>query len=141
MTVINQTLVDHNIFIIWKPEYDLGIPIVDEQHRGIVTTINSLYYGMQNKHNHDESMLMSIIDMTHDYTKVHFIIEENFLKKCNYPHVHQHHALHCELISALSRVSKKSLLNDDPYQFMEFLKKWWIDHICDRDRNFRNYLF
>ena len=141
MSVINQAFIDHNVFIVWKPEYNLEISIVDEQHRGIVTIINSLYYGMQNKHADNENILMLIIGMTYDYTKIHFNIEESFLKKFNYPYVKQHNKLHCELIDTLSRVSRESLLNDDPYQFMEFLKKWWIDHICNRDRSFRNYLF
>ena len=30
--------------IVWRPEYELGIHIVDEHHRGILTATNSLYY-------------------------------------------------------------------------------------------------
>ena len=67
-----------SVFINWKTDYDLGIPIIDEQHRGIVTIINSLYYGMQN--NYMRSLLEPIIGMLHEYTKIHFEIEESFLK-------------------------------------------------------------
>ena len=138
---INPTFIDQNILIVWKPEYSLGIPIIDEQHRGIVTIINSFYYGMQNKLEYSESMLISIIDMMHSYSGIHFKTEEKFLEKFNFPYIAQHRELHYELTNTLPKVSKKSLLNNDPSQFMEFLKKWWIDHICNEDRKFRDYLF
>ena len=138
---INPNFADHNILIIWQPEYNLGIPIVDEQHRGIVSIINSLYYGMQGEHDDRESVLAPIVDMMYDYTHIHFKTEENFLEKFKFPYIKQHHELHGELTGTLSKVSRKSLVNHDSYEFMEFLKKWWIDHICDRDRKFRDYLF
>ena len=135
---MRHSLLEHNIFIVWKPEYDLGIPIIDEQHRGIVSTINSLYFGMQNKHG--ESMLAPIIGMIHEYTRIHFDIEEDFLKKCEFPMAGRHRELHSELTAALSAIGKDSISHRDPYEFMDFLKKWWVDHICHKDREFLNYL-
>jgi hemerythrin len=122
---------EHNVFIIWKPEYNLGIPIIDEQHRGIVTTINSLYFGIQN-HN-VEDMLSSIIDMMYDYTRIHFSIEEKFLEMINLPNVAKHHELHSELLRRLNKAGKDSLTHGDPHAFMDFLKQWWVNHICNED--------
>ena len=132
------SILDHNVFIMWKPEYDLGIHIIDEQHRGVVTIINSLYYGIQNEY--IEDMLIPIIEMISDYTKIHFQIEEDFLDKCRYPDVTSHCALHAELIAKLAIIGSKSLSEQDPYKFLEFLKKWWIDHIRTEDYVFRDYL-
>ena len=128
----------HDIFIVWLPEYDLGIPIVDEQHRGIVSTINSLYYGMQNRQS--ESVLRPIIGMVTNYTHIHFQTEEEFLRKCNFPELKQHHELHNELTDRLAKVGEKSLWHHDSYEFLNFLKDWWINHICDKDRVFLEYL-
>ena len=132
------SLFEHNVLIVWKPEYTLGIPIIDEQHRGIVSTINSLFFGMQNKHGDD--MLQPIIGMVSNYTHIHFAIEEDFLKKCDFPEFVHHKELHDELNHELSRVGKKSKWDKNPQEFLEFLKQWWIDHICDKDRVFRDYL-
>jgi hemerythrin len=129
---------DHNVLIVWKPEYNLGIPIVDEQHRGIVTIINSLYYGMQNKHGAD--FLMPINGMMNDYTRIHFRTEENFLEKCGYPALDEHKEFHKELIDKLNMVGKESLHQHDPQGFINFLKEWWISHICHKDRAFLDYL-
>ena len=35
---------NNNVFIVWKNSNDCGINIIDEQHRGIVSTINTLFY-------------------------------------------------------------------------------------------------
>jgi len=133
-----QSMLNHNILIIWKPAYNLGIPIVDEQHRGIVSTINSLCYSIQNKQG--GKMLQPVINMVTEYTRIHFEIEEEFLEKCGYPDLENHRILHKELTSALSHVGKESIWNKDPQVFLEFLKKWWINHICKEDLIFTNYL-
>jgi hemerythrin len=133
-----HSLLAHNILIVWKPSYDLGIPIVDEQHRGIVSTINSLCFAIQNKHGNE--MLKPVISMVTEYTRIHFEIEEDFLKKCGYPNLEDHHKLHEELTQSLSHVGKESIWNKDPQVFLGFLKDWWINHICKEDRIFTQYL-
>jgi hemerythrin len=131
-------MMNHQVYIVWKHEYDLGIPIIDEQHRGIVTTINSLYYAMQNKYG--ESILKPAIEMVNEYTHIHFKTEESFLEKCGFPDLEQHQELHEEIRIKLPRVGKESLWNRDAHQFMEFLKNWWLGHICEKDRIFRDFL-
>jgi hemerythrin len=133
-----RSLFTHNVLIVWDHKYDLGIPIVDEQHRGIVSTINSLYYGMQNAHG--KEMLNPVIEMVKDYTRIHFEIEEDFLNKCGYPDFKAHQELHHELINEISGIGRKSLWDKDPQEFLGFLKTWWIDHICKKDNVFRDYL-
>ena len=134
MDVIQNTLP----LIAWKPEYDLRIHVLDEQHRGIVTAINSLYYGMQTKQSGD--MLMPIFRIMHEYSHIHFKTEEEFHKKYDFPDAVPHRALHRELTDALSKIGEESITHHDPYQLMNFLKKWWIGHIRDKDRVFRDYL-
>ena len=133
-----QSLLTHNILIVWQPSFNLGIPIVDEQHKGIVSTINSLCFAIQNKHGNE--MLRPVIGMVNEYTRIHFEIEEDFLKKCGYPDLEKHRALHKELTQALSHTSKDSIWNKDPQEFLTFLKDWWINHICKEDQAFTQYL-
>ena len=131
-------MLKHNVFIVWKQEYQLGIPIIDEQHRGIVTIINSLHYGIQNKYIDD--ILVPIVDMIKDYTQIHFQIEEDFLEECHFPNLVKHQSLHDDLTAKLAIIGNKSMLDQDPFQFLDFLKKWWIDHICIEDQAFRDFL-
>ena len=132
-------LLEQNVFIVWKPEYILGIPIIDEQHRGIVTMINTLHFGMQN--NYIENVLNPIIDMMYDYTHIHFRIEEDLLEKIGYPNIERHRILHNELSVRLTDMSRSTMLGKDPYQFMDFLKQWWLNHICIEDLIYKHHLF
>ena len=133
---IQSSMLKHNVFIVWKPEYNIGIPIIDEHHRGIVSTINTLYFAMQN--NYFKDVLAPINDMMYDYTRIHFQIEETFLDQIDAHEANRHRDLHHELSSQLNRMGRNSVLDKDPYPFMDFLKQWWINHICYEDLVFKN---
>jgi hemerythrin len=133
-----SALLEHNLFIIWKPEYNLGIPIIDDQHRGIVAIINSLYFGTQCSH--VSNILAPTIGMLRSYAQIHFQIEEYFLEIIDYPELLSHRLLHQEYNSKLAEIERKSMLDKDPYQLMVFLKKWWLVHICEEDTLYRSLL-
>ena len=135
---VHPDLFAHNLFIVWKPDFNLGIPIIDEHHRGIVSVINSLYFGI--KKNYVDDMLTPIIDMMKDYTHIHFEIEERFLEMTSYPHTEKHLELHIELSTKLAKMKSASVLGKDPYKFMDFLKEWWINHICCEDLKFKDHI-
>jgi len=129
-------LLMHNVFIVWQPEYDLGIPIIDEQHRGVVAIINSLYYGTQSKN--IKNIISPTIGMLRCYADIHFQTEEYYLKIIDYPGAANHLLLHQEYTSKLAEIERESSIDRDPHQLMGFLKKWWLGHICEEDMLFKN---
>ena len=129
---------DHQILFVWTPECELGIPIIDEQHRGIITTINSLYYAVY--HNLGEHMIMPVVGMVNEYTRIHFEVEEKFLAEYKYPDLASHRDLHYKLVQRMSDTGRESMLHHDPYPFLDFLKDWWRNHIGVEDRKFRVYI-
>ncbi len=138
MHAVRHALQSHAALIAWRSKYEQGVFIIDEQHRAIIAVINSLYYAMQNNHGID--MLHPVVGMIAEYTRIHFETEEEFHRKCDFPDAEQHHSLHLELIRKMSKIARKSEDNKDPYQFMQFLKDWWNNHICNEDRVFHEYL-
>jgi len=135
--VAPSALLKHSVYIIWKPEYDLGIPIIDEQHRGIVTIINSLHYGTQNSN--IKNILNPIIGMLRCYADIHFQTEEYFLETVKYPYAANHRLLHREYTSKLAGIERECSSDKDPHLLMGFLKKWWLGHICEEDMLFKHY--
>jgi len=129
-------LLEHNVFIVWKQEYDLGIPIIDEQHRGIVTIINSLHFGTQNSY--IKNILFPTVVMLRSYADIHFQTEEHFLETAEYPGAANHRLLHKEYTSKLAGIEREISIDKDPRQLMGFLKKWWLGHICEEDMLFKN---
>ena len=129
-------LLEHNVFIVWKHEYDLGIPIIDEQHRGIVTIINSLHYGTQC--GYIKNILSPTIGMLHSYADIHFQTEEHFLRTIEYPDAESHRMLHQDYTLKLALIERECSYDKNPRQLMGFMKKWWLGHICEEDMLFKN---
>ncbi len=134
----DTALRDRNIFIAWKPEYELGVLIIDEQHRGIVAAINSLHFAMH--HGSGGSMLPHVIEMVKEYAKIHFRTEEEFHEKCGFPGGREHRAAHLVLMTETVSAGKSSIELHDPTLFLQFMKEWWIRHICDEDMAFKKHL-
>ena len=128
----------HGVLIPWKPEYELGIPIIDEQHRGLVAAINSLHCAVLNEFG--EKMIEPVIGMTKEYTLVHFATEEFFLKKCGFPDMEQHCEQHKGLMRSLFEVGQESVFNQDSDQMIRFLQEWLLNHILTEDQKYREYL-
>lgn len=77
-----------NLYIQWKKEDELGIPLIDEQHRAIVGTINSLFYFIQM--GRGLAALRPTLNALDQYTKIHFDSEEALLKQIRYPELDAH---------------------------------------------------
>ena len=127
-----------NLYITWKNEDELGIPIIDEQHRGAVATINSLFYFMQDGRGLDA--LRPTLSVLEQYTVIHFETEEALMKQKGYPGMEEHVLLHKELVDQLGHVMRESIAQQDPKIVLSFLREWWMDHIHDQDRKYSNYM-
>ncbi len=122
------------MYIVWTEKNKLGIPIIDEQHRGIISSINSLYYFIQ-KGNAEEIINPTMITLK-QYVDVHFATEESLLEETRYPHVVRHEGLHKEFIVTLNGIARKLEVNKDSDMVLRFLKDWWLGHINVEDRKY-----
>lgn len=128
----------NSLYIKWSSESELGIPIIDEQHRAAVATINSLFYFIQKKRG--IAALQPTFNVLEQYTKIHFETEEELLKQCGYPDFEAHVLLHRELDSKMHEIMRQAIADQDATMALSFLKEWWIDHINVHDRKYLPYL-
>ena len=118
------------LFIVWNERIELGIPILDEQHRGIVASINTLHY--ETRHNHGDAVIHPVLRALQEYTRLHFDLEERLMRMAGYPSLQDHLVRHQELVARLKAVG----LGSDPYALLELLREWWLGHINDEDRKY-----
>lgn len=123
-----------DLLIVWSDIHDTGIPIIDQQHRGIVSIINSLFFFMRHKQGND--ILNATVTMIGQYTKIHFVTEEKLLKSTGYPDFEAHKRLHEQLINESTLVGGQSLRNQDPSEYLIFLRNWWLNHINKHDHEY-----
>ena len=127
------------LYIIWSEQNTLGIPIIDEQHRGIVSTINSLYY--LSKTTVDAKQFLEPILITlEQYTKIHFQTENQLMKEAEYPDLDKHLLLHGDLYKKTMQFSVETNKNLDLIEVLRFLKGWWLDHIIIEDKKYVPFL-
>ncbi len=127
------------LYIVWNEKNNTGISIIDEQHRGIISTINSFHYLIQNGHTHD--IIKPTIIMLNQYTKIHFHTEEELMQKANYPNLDEHLGHHKELLKQTKLLTNEFLHNNsDVNNILKFLRKWWLTHINKEDMKYKPFV-
>ena len=127
-----------SLYITWTKEYELGIPIIDEQHRGVVTAINTLFYYMQ--YGRALEVLNPTLRVLDEYRLLHFETEEEIMKQYHYPDFDTHLLLHRQYDKNMDYIMRESIALSDPQVVLSFLKKWWLSHINNEDRKYSAYI-
>jgi len=126
------------LYITWGEKNNMGIQIIDEQHRGIVSTINSLYYFIRKGRGME--VLKPTLNILEQYSIVHFKTEEELIAKSGYPALEKHISLHQNLIKEMKSLSEESILSRDSEMVLRFLKEWWLSHINKEDQKYAPYV-
>jgi len=127
-----------NIYIIWTEGNSVGVPILDEQHKGIVSTINTLHYFLNQ--GSERQILKQTLAILENYTAIHFLTEEALMEEGSYPGISSHKLLHKQLLKKTREISERSTYVDDPLGVLKFLKQWWMSHINAEDKKYMPYL-
>ncbi|MEI8103522.1 MAG: bacteriohemerythrin [Candidatus Moraniibacteriota bacterium] len=121
---------------VWKSEYDLGIPSIDEQHRGLVVLINTLSEHISKKSSPADVDV--ILGRVEEHAREHFAYEESFFEACSYEEAPSHKNEHLVFLGRIEkfRIQAKS---DDPLVFIEvlgYLEQWFLHHVQVVDRRY-----
>ncbi len=127
-------------FITWTHDLELGIPIIDNQHKELCKYINKLYKAMQN--NANKSVLEDILSGLSSYTESHFKTEEGIFSASDYPETKKHKETHGKFVAKLKDFNTQlssghAVLS---MQLLEFLKDWLIKHIMGTDKHYAKYI-
>lgn len=122
----------------WSTDIELGIAIVDEDHRAFYDLADLL----QKNEIKDENFIKSCLNILSEFVNGHFHREEKAMKKVKYPHYEVHkrqHELFRTRINLLIEEYNKGRLevaNDLP----ELVVKWLINHIMVEDKKYRYWI-
>ncbi len=127
-------------FIVWAPRYELGDSIIDRQHQRIVNVINRLHAAR--RVGIDQVTLQKVLNALADYTRTHFLHEEEVLIEVRYTDLVAHRRLHTDMMQTTMDICDNIGPNIDELaqDVLEFLRDWWTDHICKQDRLYMAHL-
>ncbi len=117
---------------------NIGIPIIDEQHRGIVATLNSLHYFIQQGYGLEA--LQPTLQIIGQYIGFHLKTEENILNKCNYLNIDKNSDMQKEIYCNFKKIAKEATAYKDPELLLKFIKNWWLNHIKEEHKEYSKYL-
>ncbi len=126
--------------LIWKEEYSVGVPLLDQQHQGLIELINLL-----SDEKAKPGLIGQVFQELEAYTKDHFSAEEKMLKASDYGALKAHKKEHRAFEQWLSAVRQTySVGVTSPTILAEtvnaFLRDWLINHILSSDMAYKETL-
>ncbi|KGD64132.1 hypothetical protein Y5S_02672 [Alcanivorax nanhaiticus] len=119
--------------IAWGPQYELGILVIDQQHKRIVDYINALdqLVGLPDAYQGVARILYDLVD----YTESHFSFEEALMERAGYKETDEHHNVHRKFTMRIEALLRSSENGEDVAEaLLQLLEKWLLHHILEEDR-------
>ena len=122
----------------WLPEYELGIPVLDEQHKRIVDFINELEKAQSIG---NAGYIDYVLEGLVDYTLTHFQFEEGLQERAGYQYVKAHKRIHAVFIKRIASFRERFKGGEDVTgELLFMLKTWLASHIKGDDRDYGELL-
>lgn len=124
----------------WNDDLSVGVKSLDEQHKGLVQTLNDLHAAMMSGRSKNATgpLLQKLVKYTHD----HFTAEEAMLRRTQYPEFSRHCEVHKELTRQVEEYVGRYERGEISLSvhLMTFLRDWLTNHIQKEDKNYRPWL-
>jgi len=124
----------------WKKEYSVGIESMDDEHREMITLINSTYDKLGS--DADSDQIDDCLAEIFNTISMHFALEERLMRKAGYAEFEAHKNDHEELLDQL-----RDLMDDfytDPAtgakQLQQSLSDWFAGHFSTFDARLHGLL-
>lgn len=122
-----------------KPEYYIGIDMIDEEHRQLFSYADEAYELLHEEFTPDKyDKIDDILKKLRDYTAKHFKDEEDYMESINYKKIFTQKIQHQEFIEKLDEFisQHETETEDQDEQIMEilnYLTDWLVNHILHVD--------
>lgn len=122
--------------ITWESGYSVGVTEIDDHHKKLINMINELYFAMTN--DRGQNLVSSIIGDMLNYAKMHFAIEEGYMRQCHYLGVLPHYREHEKFLDKAQELHRRSEEGEFvlSYEVIQFLSDWLKSHILETDMKY-----
>lgn len=118
----------------------LGIKTLDLQHEKFFKMLDELRLYSANKDN--KLLIENLLEEFSAYATYHFVAEERMMKKSEFPlyevHMQQHLFFKQKLDEFKQALEYKNEMVDE--QMLNFLRKWFVVHISEQDKQYADYI-
>lgn len=131
--------------MLWKDNYELGVPHIDEQHKELFRRVESFLQVLRSKDKWEDKIpkINETLEFMKRYVVEHFRDEEEYQRSIDYPGYEFHKQLHDDMVNYVTEVSKRyKQSNNDEQLMQEFggrLLAWLINHVAAEDQRIADY--
>jgi hemerythrin-like metal-binding protein len=125
-------------FMVWSDAFLTGIPMVDEQHRGLVDLLNRAAESLSGDEPPDAARAGPLLDGLFEYTRRHFADEREMMLGLGIDprHADHHGESHASFVARLKELREEfeqggGVTGDE---LLGFLANWLALHILDEDQ-------
>jgi hemerythrin-like metal-binding protein len=122
-------------------KFRTGLDWMDDQHAQLIEMTLDLINAIDEKR--FERSIKGMLEFLDRYVLRHFQIEDDYMKKTNYPELESHLAEHSEFISTLDNMKKEFESNGSSNYLSgnvkRYLLDWMVNHIGGSDRSMAQF--
>lgn len=122
-------------WIKWHDGFAVGIAIIDEHHRYLLSWTNRVHRAL--RADTDRIEVAKALFALEDYVRIHFRAEERLMAERGYPDFHAHRQSHRDFETELREL--RTEISHNPFiagmEMLEFLRAWLLEHILRSDRD------
>jgi hemerythrin len=122
----------------WSNNLATGIEKVDQQHKQLIETVNSLLEAVKNGEPKDK--VDETIEFLSDYVITHFKTEEEVMIKHQYPEYEKHKDIHENFVKDFKELLKKRNELSFTFKLQTKVGEWLINHIHNVDKKMAKYI-
>lgn len=121
--------------MLWKDNYELGVPRVDAQHKELFKRVESFLRALRSETGWDEKIpeINETLEFMKRYVVEHFRDEEEYQRSINYPGYAAHKQIHDGMVDYVQEVSRQYEQSKQNEQLMQQfggrLLAWLINHV------------
>ncbi|MBC8450664.1 hemerythrin family protein [bacterium] len=128
--------------IVWKDSLSVGVDLIDEQHKSLISKIADLEVALRTGQGPAE--IVRVLTFLMDYTRFHFGTEERNMRAYDYPGLSAHLIKHEEFKTTLANLSndfrEEGATQGLADSIETLLVNWFVKHIKDVDHMFGEFL-
>ena len=114
-----------------KPEYYIGIDMIDQEHKQLFDYANEAYELLQEEFTPDKyDKIDAILEKLRDYTVKHFTDEEAYMESIQYKKIFTQKIQHQEFIKKLDEFIDQ---HEQIMDILNYLTDWLINNILHVD--------
>lgn len=131
--------------MLWKDKYELGVPLIDSQHRELFRRVEAFFQTLRTTVSWDQKAqrVNETLEFMKAYVVEHFRDEEAYQLQIGYPGREAHRQIHQDMVRYVLEVSEAYQKNGcDERMLQQFagrLLAWLINHVAAEDQRIASY--